>query len=258
MPSSTEDTIVYDAIGEGSPIIFIHPPGMGRKVFHFQYPLQSSFQLLIPDLSGHGDSLMKTGVPTIDSYAKEILSILDQEGLQQATILGYSAGGSIAQHLAIHYPERVKGMILFGGFPCVATKTLALQFRIGMKMLESNPEILAKILAKSHTTDRTVQRILFKHMMKANVANWYHFYNQSLHYDCVDELTSIKVPTLLVYGTKIKWIKAHEDFYNGNSHMYKKIIPHATHQIPTKQMYTANRLIDTFQKKYIDASSSSG
>jgi pimeloyl-ACP methyl ester carboxylesterase len=27
--------IAYDDLGEGTPVIFIHPPGMGRKVFYF-------------------------------------------------------------------------------------------------------------------------------------------------------------------------------------------------------------------------------
>lgn len=104
--------IAYDDIGSGIPIVFIHPPGMGRYVFHYQYKLQKKFRVIFPDLSGHGDSdRLHEHENLIVEYGNEIISLLDTLHLSTAVICGYSAGGTIAQYLATHFQDRVKGVI---------------------------------------------------------------------------------------------------------------------------------------------------
>lgn len=50
-------------------------------------------------------------------------ALLDELGIEQAVLIGHSAGGNVASHFALRYPERLRGLVLvsaavgFGGPP---------------------------------------------------------------------------------------------------------------------------------------------
>ena len=70
------------------------------------------------DLPGHGASL---GLPpeayTIGGAARAVAGVLDETGVRQATIAGYSMGGRLALYLALRYPERLTGLLLESSSP---------------------------------------------------------------------------------------------------------------------------------------------
>ncbi len=103
--------LYYEEYGQGIPIIFVHPPGMGRKVFYYQRLLSEHFRVIFPDLSGHGDSDHADQPVSISYYANEILQFIDALHIDKAVLFGYSAGGLIAQLSAL--PVRTKYLILF-------------------------------------------------------------------------------------------------------------------------------------------------
>ena len=67
----------YEEYGEGIPIIFIHPPGMGRKVFVYQQHLANHMRVILPDLSGHGESDTVEESVSISFYANEIMHLMN-------------------------------------------------------------------------------------------------------------------------------------------------------------------------------------
>ena len=113
--------LFYEEYGEGLPIIFIHPPGMGRKVFGYQQDLSNNLRVILPDLSGHGESDTVEQRVTISFYANEVVRFMNLLHIDQAIICGYSAGCLIAQEIGFYYPERVQFMILVGSYPEVDT-----------------------------------------------------------------------------------------------------------------------------------------
>lgn len=81
-----EDTkIFYETMGKGVPIIFIHPPAMGRKVFYYQGLLAEHFQVVFPDLSGNGDTIGPEKTVTIQGYAEEVKAVLDHLEIEKAS-----------------------------------------------------------------------------------------------------------------------------------------------------------------------------
>ncbi|KAF0995860.1 AB hydrolase superfamily protein YvaM [Geobacillus sp. TFV-3] len=48
--------LYYEEKGEGTPLLFIHPPGMGHAVFCRQEPLARHFRLILYDMRGNGRS----------------------------------------------------------------------------------------------------------------------------------------------------------------------------------------------------------
>jgi 2-succinyl-6-hydroxy-2,4-cyclohexadiene-1-carboxylate synthase len=72
--------------------------------FHF-----ADVSLMMPNIAGHGDYLPRN----LDDYqiereAARIAAIIDEP----VHVLGYSMGGRLALTIAVHYPEKIKSLIL--------------------------------------------------------------------------------------------------------------------------------------------------
>lgn len=243
--------IFYEDQGCGIPIIFIHPPGMGRKVFHFQRLLTNQFRIILLDLSGHGDSIGNQQFLSIENYANEVLALMDHLDLQKAVVCGYSSGGIVAQELALSYPERIHTIILSGGFPKVDTPILKYEHLLGMYVLKNYPKLIRYTIAAAHTWENELKNELIQHMKKANQHSWYTFYEKSLAYDCTDRLHQMEVPLFLIYGSK--------DFLNNHIHLYEKvnqvklhIIQKAAHQLPMKNWSVFNEIVGDFVTSLFD------
>lgn len=245
------DSLFCKQLGKGIPIVFIHPPGMGHKVFLYQENLSASFHVLFPDLSGQGKSPRKEREVTIAHFAMDIVELLDENGLDKAVICGYSAGGLVAQHFAITYPERLLGLILIGGFPKVDSFMLDKEFLIGMKLVQHDPEHLAYVIARSHTDHITFQHALQAYMLLADREVWYTFYERGHEYDCSDKLSSIEAPLLLLYGSRETWMQKHIPYYHVCPDATLHEIPRAFHQLPSRQSVHFNRAVEQFIEKHI-------
>ncbi|WP_439880766.1 alpha/beta fold hydrolase [Pontibacter sp. MBLB2868] len=72
--------------------------------------LQAQYNVFTLDFSGHGGRPLPEVPLTMDLFAGDILKLLEQEGLKQVHIFGYSMGGYAALHFALHHPESVKSI----------------------------------------------------------------------------------------------------------------------------------------------------
>ncbi|WP_064093043.1 alpha/beta fold hydrolase [Rossellomorea aquimaris] len=236
-------TLVFDDMGEGIPLLFIHPPGMGRVTFKKQHVLAKHFRLILPDLSGHGDSISEERFISVDTYVEEMKEIIDYLELSTCVLIGYSAGGVIAQKFASLYQNRVSTLILIGGYSEVTDPRLKVMHLMGMKMVRRHPDRLAAIISKVHTTNKADREELLHHMKKTNPEIWYHYYKQSLYYRGVEEVEKLSIPILLVYGEKSDWINNQLKCYNNCFPKKVYMIPGATHQIPTRYHDALNNIL---------------
>ncbi|WP_170287581.1 alpha/beta fold hydrolase [Aquibacillus halophilus] len=239
-------TVYYDLYGKGIPIIFIHPPGMGRRVFDRQQKLADKYLIVTPDLSGHGISSSSIQYSIIENYVEELKQIIDNEKFEEVIICGYSAGGAVAQEFAKAYPKITKALILSGGYPKVATIGLNLEYKLGMKLFKKSQKTLARVLANSHTKDKGYREILYSHMLKSDFAHWYKFYDQTYHYNGVTDLDSLTMPLLLIYGANAFWINHHRVYYERCPNHHVVYINNAFHQLPTKHWQPFNQIISEF------------
>lgn len=238
--------LFFEEAGNGMPIIFLHPPGMGRKVFRYQRVLSEKYKVIMPDLSGHGDSTAISETVSIQKYAEEVQQLIDFLGLQKVTLCGYSSGGSIAQEFALAYPHRTAAVILSGGFAEVESPALKYEHLLGMYFVKHSPQTLAKVIATAHTFDKGYREELINHMLKADRRTWFEFYNESLNYSCLGKLNNLTVPFLLIYGSR--------DFTNQHLRAYERelreyqtaIIQKVSHQVPVKKWLEFNKEITTF------------
>ncbi|ASF41008.1 hypothetical protein CEH05_18320 [Halobacillus halophilus] len=129
----------YTSSGAGVPIVFIHPPHMGHHVFKYQNVLSNQFRIITYDIRGHGNSGKNEKPPTIQQLANDLQLLLDRLGIDEAIIVGYSSGSSIAQAFALTYPDRMKALVLSGGFPEINTFLLRMQYYLGLALVNYPP-----------------------------------------------------------------------------------------------------------------------
>lgn len=100
-------------MGNGKPVVFIHGFGEDGDVWKNQVEfLKNTFQLIIPDLPGSGQSEMINDM-SIEGMADVIHSIIQEEKLEACPIIGHSMGGYITLAIAEKYPGDLSAFGLF-------------------------------------------------------------------------------------------------------------------------------------------------
>lgn len=117
MPFFTHDQIKFhylDSGPSGVPLVFQHGLGGYAQLAYGLAKPPPGFRVLSFDFRGHGRSL-PPGNParfTFDTFAKDLLALVDHLQLRQAVIGGISLGAGVALNLALRFPERVLGLVL--------------------------------------------------------------------------------------------------------------------------------------------------
>lgn len=112
---SARGALCYAIAGDGGPwVIFCHALGTTHALWDAQMQaLKSGCRTLSFDLRGHGDSALPTdGDYAFPSLAADVVALMDHVGATEASVLGISVGGEIAQTLAARHPNRVTRLLL--------------------------------------------------------------------------------------------------------------------------------------------------
>jgi pimeloyl-ACP methyl ester carboxylesterase len=93
--------------------------GNSRRWFQWVPRLAREYRVVRLDLRGHGESQMPRPEDefSLAHLVGDAVELLDLLGARQAHVVGNSAGGYVSQQLAIHHPERVRTLALFGSTP---------------------------------------------------------------------------------------------------------------------------------------------
>lgn len=107
-------TFMIDSGGQGEPLLFLQGTAsdLRRQPGILDSLLTESFDVLVYDQRGSGQTDKPKQVYTMADYAEDAAAILEVVGWSSAHIVGYSFGGMVAQELAIRYPERIKSLSL--------------------------------------------------------------------------------------------------------------------------------------------------
>ncbi|HMO57477.1 MAG TPA: alpha/beta fold hydrolase [Roseiflexaceae bacterium] len=116
IPVARRTSALYCATyGRGTPVLLIHGFGATGALFQPIVPdLAAKYQVLLPDLRGHGNSRRLPVADSIDRLADDLQDLLDLLGSVPAIVVGHAAGAAIAMQLAHAVPQQVRGLILIG------------------------------------------------------------------------------------------------------------------------------------------------
>lgn len=105
----------YTKTGSGEPLVLLHGNGESGGYFSHQTAYFSrSYTVYALDTRGHGQSPRGAAPFTIRQFARDLLCFLDQQGIEKASLLGFSDGGNIALTFALAHQSRVSRLILNG------------------------------------------------------------------------------------------------------------------------------------------------
>jgi len=160
----------------------------------------------------HGD-WAKTNPYSLEGQVQLTVAMMDDLGLEEAVLVGHSAGGTLALQMALSHPERVKALVLvapavYGGGPPTWIKPLLYipQIRhLGPLVARRLVGALESILDRSYADPSLITSEVREGYKKPlRVDDWDRgLWELSLaggSGDLAERLSDIKVPTLVITG----------------------------------------------------------
>lgn len=178
-------TMYYEIHGRGESVVLIG--GLANEVTDYirvgiVETLSKKYQVIVFDNRGVGRS-DKPDIPySIEMMADDTAGLLQKLGIKIAYIIGVSMGGRIALDLTLRYPKLVRKLIL------VSTAARITNSFKRMLLLGLASRIKGFGVYKSEYPQ---PRYAFMRQKKA-----------SSEYNCVDRLSEITAPTLILQGNK--------------------------------------------------------
>ena len=111
--------------GTGEPLVLVH--GFftcGSTWGPVADLLATQYQVIIPDMRGHGRSTNSAGTFTHRQSAIDVYALLDQLGVKRFKAMGISSGGMTLLHMATQQRDRIDAMVLIGATSYFPERTL--------------------------------------------------------------------------------------------------------------------------------------
>ena len=104
----------YESFGKGEPVILLHGGLANVNYWGNQVPeLARHYRVIVMDSRGHGRSTRDAQLYTYELMASDVIGLMDRLKLPKAAIVGWSDGAIIGLELAIHDPDRIRGVFAF-------------------------------------------------------------------------------------------------------------------------------------------------
>jgi pimeloyl-ACP methyl ester carboxylesterase len=112
--------IAYDSSGGGPAVVLLHGSALSGALWRglgYVDALAGGFRVLRVDLRGHGrsDKPYDAGAYRMPLLTADVLAVLDDAGVEQAAVVGYSFGARVGFALAASAPGRVERLATLGG-----------------------------------------------------------------------------------------------------------------------------------------------
>jgi len=108
-------SVGYRRAGAGQPVLLIHGLAGSSRTWDNVIPaLAEQYDVIAPDLLGHGESAKPIGDYSLGAFASGLRDFLSVLGLPSVTIVGHSFGGGVAMQLAYQHPHLVDRLVLVG------------------------------------------------------------------------------------------------------------------------------------------------
>jgi pimeloyl-ACP methyl ester carboxylesterase/AraC-like DNA-binding protein len=115
--------LAWSAVGDGPPLVKT-ANWLNHLQFDFESPvwrgwireLAAKFRLIRYDERGNGLSDWDAADLSLDAFVDDLATVADAAGVEQFDLLGISQGAAVAVAYSLRHPERVRRMVLLGGY----------------------------------------------------------------------------------------------------------------------------------------------
>ena len=126
----------YEITGQGEPLLWVHGfLGTGVDWQHIFQDPPASFQIIAPDLRGHGQSSNPSKTFSFREAARDVLALLRHLGIRRVKAIGLSGGGITLLHMATSQPEAIEAMVVVSAPPYFPAQARSMQRQLSEAML---------------------------------------------------------------------------------------------------------------------------
>ena len=214
--------VVYRVLGEGDPLLLLHgflqTGDQWSSVFD---ELAAQYQLIVPDLRGHGRSTNPSGRFTHRQAALDMFALLDHLNLPNVRAMGISSGGMTLLHMSTSHPERIDAMVLIGAAAYSPEQNRAIQ---RASSPDSVPLQQLEELGRAHSRGTEQARELMR-----------HFYDFRDNFEDMNFtppfLSTITARTLILHGDRDEFfpVAIPVEEYAAIPNSYLWIVPNGGH-----------------------------
>ncbi|MGE0881457.1 MAG: alpha/beta fold hydrolase [Acidimicrobiia bacterium] len=189
------------------------------------------YRVFAPDLHGHGKGHRDRKHFRLEDSADDIVRLLDEEGLDDAIVVGYSLGGAVAQLVWRRHPDRVRGLVLcstapwFRSYPIEWVNSFAL--RGAAAALQRMPLEKRNRVAMKEAARRTRSELLDEVKSELSGHDWGIVLEAGariMRFDSREWVGEIDVPTSVIVTVDDTVIPAFRQFVLAdtipNAHLY--------------------------------------
>jgi pimeloyl-ACP methyl ester carboxylesterase len=218
---SNQDMLFYRRMGNGHPLVLIHGAMVNGAMFLLKSvaeELSKNYDVIIPDLRGHGGSKNMPGPYTTAQHAEDVKKLLEALNIKNAYVLGSSYGGVVAQQLTHTYSSVVSKLILDGTISynritvrekIEAIVTLFLLQLLGVTRLmglvkyspepgfKDDPELKKELQKMFADSDPKAATAVLKEVFSFDSRSWVH---------------NIRCPTLIIGGLRSMAVPVHHTY----------------------------------------------
>ncbi|MFW9938235.1 MAG: alpha/beta fold hydrolase [Candidatus Thorarchaeota archaeon] len=261
--------INYIMEGAGEPLVLVHGFGTKLQGWHFQIEFFKKLMKVIAlDNRGVGCSSRPNYPYPMDMFVEDLHNLLVYlEINQKINLCGISMGGMIAQHYALKYPNELKTLIL-----CATSEKLGKgahkvidglreidNLSLEEKMFIMFPYIISRKFEKKLREDKQLldsikEDIVFITPCK-NPTTIKDYENQMVaveNHDTGDLIDKIRIPTLILGGSKDRLIPIHhqQSLHEKIANSKLEIIKGCGHAFTIENPNQVNKVIWDFIKQH--------
>ena len=230
-------------------ILFIHGFPFDHAMWRHQVVALSRWRCLAPDVrTGQRDS--------VASYARDLIALLDESGVDAVVVCGLSMGGYISFELLRQVPARVRAVILCNTKAAPDTPegkrwrdVLAEKARAlgaGAVAEELIPKVLARVTREQRTDVVREVREMIERQAVAGIVGTLHALRDRP--DSTELLGGIRVPVLVIAGDddQITPALGMQEMARAIPGARFELIPNAGHLTPLEQPALVNSRLNEF------------
>jgi pimeloyl-ACP methyl ester carboxylesterase len=173
-------------------LVFVHGAGGTHKVWRYQ---TSAFPGSVAlDLPGHPRGV---GYNTISEYAQFVTDAIKERGFASVVLVGHSMGGAITIEIALSHPQFLVGIALVGSGARLRV-TPMIKDEVTRDYAHA-AEIIAQ-WAYSPKSNAKLRKASVQELLEVPAEVTYGDFQACDHFDEMNEISRIDLPTLLVCG----------------------------------------------------------
>lgn len=191
----------------GVPVVLLHGLSDSWRSFEPVLPhLPDSIRAFALSQRGHGDSSRPEAGYGARILAADVAAFLDALHVDAAVVVGHSLGSAVAQRFAIDFPARTRGLVLVGSFLSLAKSPAARELSELLSTMDDPVDEGFVREFQQSTIAAPVPAEFFESVVnescKLPARVWRAVVADNLREDFSGELSTIRAPTLLVWGDR--------------------------------------------------------